>query len=165
MPLRITRLTRQHDRRDFDSGEPDLDAYLHRYALQNDERDISRTYVAVDEDGVRVRGYFTLTNASIRFEELPARGLPKYPIPAVLLARLAVDRREQGLGLGRYLLFEALHLAESVSEVSGVHVVLVHALHEKAKSFYMKHGFSPIPGQPLHLYMTMKDVRSLNLGD
>ncbi len=102
-------LTKAHDRAAFDCGVPSLNSYLQRSARQNQDRDIGRTCVALEPGQVRVWGYYTLSSASTEFEEYPENaGLPRYPIPAVLLARLAVDKQRHGQGLGRELLIHAL---------------------------------------------------------
>jgi len=92
--------------------------------------------------------------------ERVAKGLPNYPIGVVLLARLAVDRREHGRGLGRALLKDALLRAVSAAEIVGVRAVLVHALNDEARRFYARFDFEPSPFDPLHLMLLMKDIRA-----
>ncbi|MGH9189117.1 MAG: GNAT family N-acetyltransferase [Acidimicrobiales bacterium] len=115
----------------------------------------------------RIIGYFSLTMGSVLRADAPAklvRGLPSYPIGMVLLAHLAVDRRDQGSGLGRLLLAEALRKAVSAGEAVAARFVVVDAVDEKAARFHERHGFAPAPGHPLRLYRRMKDARkSLDL--
>jgi GNAT superfamily N-acetyltransferase len=154
-------LTRRHDLADFESGEPALDDWLKRHALQAERSGSAKVLVSTEDDGTAVVGYYALAGASITREEASGRaghGQPD-PIPAVLLGRLAVDRRHHGRGLGRSLLMDALaRTAEAAARV-GVRVFLVHALHDEAKAFYMRYGFEESPLDDLTLMMLMKDVR------
>lgn len=113
---------------------------------------------ARDED---VLGYFNLTMGSVLRQDAPhklVRGLPAYPIGMVLLARLAVDRREQGKGLGAILLAEALRKAVVAGEAAAARLVVVDAVDEHAVSFYERYGFIRTPQHGLRLYRRMKDV-------
>jgi predicted N-acetyltransferase YhbS len=83
------------------------------------------------------------------------------PIPVILLSRLAVDRKEQGRGLGSHLLRDAITRSIGVAEQVGVRAILVHALHEEAQRFYVHFEFEPSPTDPLHLMLSMKDARAL----
>ena len=108
--LEIVAIGKGHRREAFDCGEAALNDYLRRYARQNHERNLARSFVAVDA-GKRVLGYHSLASAAVEFESLPpdyAKRLPRYPVPAVRIARLAVDRAMQGKGLGERLLADAL---------------------------------------------------------
>jgi predicted N-acetyltransferase YhbS len=113
-----------------------------------------------------VVGYFSLTMGSVLRQDAPAklvRGLPAYPVGMVLVARLAVDRREQGNGLGGILLAEALRKAVAAGDAAAARLVVVDAIDENAARFYERHGFLPAPEHPLRLYRRMKDiVRSLD---
>src|SRR5262245_38867790 len=109
---RIEALHRDHDRTRLDCGEPTLDEYLARFSRQNQESGVARTFVAVREvDPLRVLGYYSLAVGAIDRANLPpaaARRFPNFPLPIARLARLAVDRSEQGRGLGEHLLLDAL---------------------------------------------------------
>jgi GNAT superfamily N-acetyltransferase len=154
----IEPLTARHDRTAFDSGEPALDAWLRDHAGQASRRDGARTYVAAE--GARVVGYYSLCAFSVECADAPATiRAGRQPIPAILLARLAVDRAHQGRGLGSLLLLDALFVAAAVSERIGARVLALHALHEKAAGFYAAHGFRPFDSDPLTLYLPMRDVR------
>jgi GNAT superfamily N-acetyltransferase len=151
-----------HDFSAFDCAAPALNDYLRKYALQNQQGNAARTYVACR--GRRVVGYYTLAAGSVRPDEPPARvvkGLAKHPVPIILLARLAVDRAEQGKGLGAGLLKDALLRASQAADVIGCRAVLVHAKDDAAKAFYQRFGFEPSPvDEQLRLYLLMKDIRA-----
>jgi predicted N-acetyltransferase YhbS len=138
---------------------------LRKHALANHQNESARTYVAAR--GQRVVGYYSLAAASVRPEQVPQRvkkGLARHSVPVILLARLAVDHREQGKGLGKGLLKDALLRAAQAADLIGCRAVLVHAKDEAAKAFYAKFDFTPSPTDDLHLYLLMKDLRK-NLGN
>ncbi|WP_205881108.1 GNAT family N-acetyltransferase [Leucobacter insecticola] len=146
----------------FESGEPALDRYLVTRALPNHVAGFARCYVSVDSETGSVAGFYTLSAVAIEHAELPgrARRNAPNPVPAVLLGRLAVDRAAQGAGLGRLLVRDALLSTLSAADRIGVRLLLVHALHGKAASFYSNFGFRPSPTDPLHLYVLLGDVRA-----
>lgn len=157
----IERLAANHNIALFDCGKPALDDWLKRFALTNQQSDAARTYVA--RRGGRVVGYYSLSAGAVRREESPARiakGLARHPIGVVLLARLAVDRQEQGRGLGLILLVDALSRALVAAESIGARAVLVHAIDDEAASFYRKYGFEPSPLDSRQLLLLMKDLRA-----
>jgi len=159
--LRLERLHAGHDLRPFDSGNAELDGWLHRHALAAQQMDSARTFLLVEGD--RIVGYFSLTMGSVRREEAPrrlVRGLPGYPVGMVLLARLAVDQSEQGKRRGALLLAEALRKALAAGEAAAARLVVVDAIDDQAASFYRHHGFIPPPDHPLRLYRRMTDIRS-----
>ncbi len=112
-------------------------------------------------------GYYALAAASVERAQAPARvskGLDRHPIPVILLTRLAVDRTQQGKGLGAALLKDALHRSVSASAEIGARAVLVHAKDEEARAFYEHFDVEPSPTDSLHLFLLMKDVRALVSG-
>jgi predicted N-acetyltransferase YhbS len=146
----------------FDSGEPALDDFRRRRALLNDRTGASRTFVTLS--GGRVVGYYTLSTGSVERADLPTARFRKNqpdPIPVLLLGRLAVDQTHQGSGLGSQLLRDAIVRAVSVSGQVGVWAILVHALHNKARDFYLRYDFEPSPTDELHLFMLIQDARDL----
>lgn len=158
-------LHRDYDVTAFDCGASPLNEYLQRFALTNHQNRSARTYVATR--GKRVVGYYTLAAGAVRREDAPSRvakGLANYPVPIILLARLAVDRSEQGHGLGRALLKDALLRAIQAADLIGCRAVLVHAKDQSAQAFYRRFGFEPSPTDELHLYLLMKDIER-SLGD
>jgi len=158
-PPKPVPLDKGHDLSAFDCGVAPLDDYLRKYAWQNHQNRSARTYVTT-RDG-RVVGYYTLAAGSVRREDTPprvAKGLGQYPVPIILLARLAVDRSEQGKGLGAALLKDALQRAAQAADIVGCRALLVHAKDESAQAFYRKFGFESSPVDELHLYLLMKDI-------
>ncbi len=154
-------LAKSHDRAAFDCGVAPLNDYLKHYAWQNQRKSAARTYVATR--GLRVVGYYTLAYGSAAFAEAPAKviaGLGKYPVPVILLARLAVDAGEKGKGLGAGLLKDALLRTLQAAEIAGLRALLVHAKDDAAKTFYQKFGFEPSPTNPYHLFLTIADIQA-----
>ena len=125
----------------FDCGIEALNVYFKRYALQNDRKNIGKTFVCLDEDDII--GYYTLSNAQITFDELSkslSKGLPKYPIPCIRIARLAVNNTYQVKGNGALLLRDALLRIVNLSYQTGICFVIVDAK-EGSKRFYEHYGF------------------------
>ena len=160
MKLVITVLGREHDRQDFDCGEPALNVFLQRFARQQADKDFNRSYVAVAQGELRIRGYYAISTASIDFQNLsPALRLPRYPVPVVRIGRLAVDMREQGNGVGMALLRHAMQLAVSTAEKIGLYAVVVDAKNEAAVAFYAKYGFQRFADQDLSMFLTTDVIR------
>lgn len=159
----IAPLGRLHDRASFDSGEPALDEFFRRNARQNQDRGISRTYVATVQGEDRVVGFYTLASGMVSAGVLPEverRRLPRYPVPAVQLARLAVDRAAHGGGVGKSLLSDALRRSIRAAEVIGIYAIEVHAKHDTAAAFYHRFGFAPLKDDRLHLYLPIHTIRT-----
>lgn len=157
----IEKLAAHHNVSSFDCGNTSLTEWFKRFALLNQRNDSARTYVLL-RSGV-IRGYYSVTAGSVRIEESPARiakGLAKHPIGVILLARLAVDLPEQGTGLGKVLLFDALERSIAASDAIGARAVLVHAIDDSAAAFYKKFGFEESPVGPRQLMLLMKDLRA-----
>jgi len=159
--LSLIPITKTLQKATFDCGYPDLNAYFRHYALKNDELSIGKTFVAIDEAGT-VTGYITLSNAQIETSTIPENivaKLPRYPVPAFRIGKLAVDKRFQGSGVGAWLLRMALQRALDISVSVGVFAILVDAIDEKAKSFYLKFGFIPLIEHPLSLFLPLATIR------
>lgn len=160
--LRVEPLASSHDRSRFESGVEPLDRYFRTQAGQDARKNMAAPFVLVLPDET-IAGYYTLSSTSVQLSELPAqivRKLPRYPlVPATLLGRLAVDRRQQGKGYGRFLLADALYRA-SRSEVASF-AVIVDAKDENARRFYGRESFSPLPDQPMKLFRPMADIEQL----
>ena len=155
-------LAAHHTLEGLDCGTASMNRWLLDHARQSSSAGSARTYVVVDAEQQRVVGYHALAAAAVSPADATIRarrGQPKHPIPAVLLARLAVDVSVQGRGLGAFLLRDAMTRALSASEQIGARVLLVHALHEQARSFYERWGFERSPTDPLNLQMLFKDIR------
>lgn len=145
----------------FDCGSEELNRYLLKYALQNTRADGAVTRVST-RDG-RVAGYYSLAAGAAEHGEATARvkkGLAKHPIPLIVLARFAVDKRSQGTGLGGALLKDALVRVSAAADLIGVRTLVAHAKDEKAKTFYERFDFEPSPTDPLHVFLLMKDIRA-----
>jgi GNAT superfamily N-acetyltransferase len=156
----IEKLRRDHDLNAFRCSNPTLTEWLKKFAWTNQQADSANTYVVTDAN--RVVGYYALTAASVQKQESPSRiakGLANHPIGVVLLARLAVDESQQGKGLGKAMLFDALTRIESAAEIIGLRAVLVHAIDELARRFYLHFGFEESPVNPFHLLLLLKDLR------
>lgn len=158
--LRIEKLSRQHAVEDFDCGQEALNRFLIRFALPNQLANASQTYVGLSGDVVI--GFYTLVVGEVAYEEAPERltkGLARHPVPIVLLARLASDRRWQGRGIGAGLLKDAMHRTMQAADIAGIRAFAVHAKDDTARSFYLHFDFIPSPTDPLHLFMLLKDLR------
>jgi len=151
----------------FDCGRTSLNVWLIRYARQAAAVGSARTYVVVDAQQARVVGYHALAAAGLEREAATARivtRMPQYPIPVVLLARLAVDLSVIGGGLRAWLLRDAMTRTLAAAETIGVRAMLVHAIDQDAAGFYLRHGLEPSPTEPRHLMILIKDIAaSLNV--
>jgi GNAT superfamily N-acetyltransferase len=156
-------LNENHILEAFDCGKhPSLTHWLKEYALASEKSKSARTFVV--HRNKRVVGYFSLAASSIRKEEASPRAAkrqPGYPISVILLARLAVDKTEQGQGLGAALLKNALQRCLQASESIGARAVLVHAIDAQAKAFYQHFGFEECTVDDLHLMLLIKDIPTL----
>jgi GNAT superfamily N-acetyltransferase len=152
-----------HHVEDFDCGVGSLDLWLKKHALQAKAVGSARTFVVEHAERQRVVGYHALTAASISHDEATpraAKGMPRHPIPAALLARLAVDKTVQGHGIGAWLLRDAMLRTLAATESVGIRLLLVHAIDDDARRFYERHGFEASPTDPRNLQMLMKDIRA-----
>jgi predicted N-acetyltransferase YhbS len=157
----IEKLREGHDVSQFDCGNPTLNAWLQKYAWTNQQADSAKTYVALA--GNLVVGYYALTTGSVHKHDSPRRiatGLANHPIGIVLLARLAVDNTQQGKGLGKALLFDALSRIAEAADIVAVRAVMVHAIDEAARRFYAHFEFEPSPVDPFQLLLLLKDLRN-----
>lgn len=149
-------LSATHEVGEFSCGEPALDEWLKRRALANQANGASRTFVVNTSDG-KVVGYYALAAGAVTLADATGnvrRNMPD-PIPVLVLGRLAVDLRATGYHLGASLLKDAVARATAVAENAGVRALLVHALHEKARNFYLKYGFQPSPTERLTLMLRL----------
>jgi GNAT superfamily N-acetyltransferase len=165
----IIRRLEEHDQvENFNCGDEPLNNYLKRHAWSNQQKSsIGVTYVAVDEAAPRaVLGYFTLATASVPRDEFPkkfVRGLPPYDLPLILLARLAVDRRFAGRGLGHALISEAFRVSLRVADEVGCRCIITDAYPDRI-SWYAKYGFVPLQGAaksgPQRMFLDIRTVRA-----
>ena len=162
----IVRFDRSHDRSGFECGHSTLDEWIKIRASQFDRRNLSRTYVATQPGESIVCGYYAISTHRVTYEDLPAtesKGLPRMDVPVVLIGRLAVDRPNQGQGLGAFLLVDALRRSLHISEQVGIRAVEVDAIDDAAQAFYLKFGFRSLLDDTRHLMMPMHEIRKLKL--
>jgi GNAT superfamily N-acetyltransferase len=156
----IEKLRRHHRVEAFDCGREELNRYLVRYAWSNQQAGGAQTYVGLV--GEAIAGYHTLTVGQVSREDAPerlTRGLARHPVPIMLLARLAVDVRWQGQGVGKALLRDAMQRTLQAADIAGIRAFAVHAKDEQARNFYQRFDFTPSPTDPMHLFVLLKDVR------
>jgi GNAT superfamily N-acetyltransferase len=153
------KLSTDHDLSHFQCGEPALDDWLRRRALQNEESGASRTYVLCF--GNRVVGYYALAVGAVAHAEAPGRVRRNMPDPVALMVigRLAVDQTMQGQSIGPALLRDAVLRTIQAAEIAGIRAILVHAISDRAKSFYERSGFIPSPIDPMTLMITVAGAR------
>ncbi len=158
---KVEPISESHDASQFDCGSHEsLNDWLKRFALTNQKSESARTYV-VHRNG-SVVGYYSISAGSVSIERVPSRvakGIARHPVPVILLARLAVHKDEQGTGLGKALLKDALARIASGADIVGACAVLVHAIDEQARKFYEHFDFEPSPVQDLQLMLLLKDLR------
>src|ERR1043166_3469709 len=150
----VAPLNKDHQRSDFSSGHASLDDFIKKYATQYARRKLGTTYVATSGGEHRVLGYYTLAPSHFAFAHAPTKllkGLPKHPVPSLLLARLAVNQSERGRGLGRHLLLDAFERCIRVAREVAFRAIEVEAIDDQAVAFYAKYGFLPFPSDPYHL--------------
>ena len=153
-------LADHHNIADFRSGEASLDDWLKRRARANQVSGASRTYVA--RAGNRVIGFYALASGVVTVESAPGRfrrNMPN-PIPVAVLARLAVDHAWHGRGLGRALFRDAARRVAHAADAIGIRGIVVHAISEEAKNFYLALGFDASPREPMMLMVTLSDIRA-----
>ena len=167
MAVTIRRLEESDEVEGFDCGDEPLNNYLKRHAWTNQQKvSIGVTYAAVDESAPRtVLGYFTLATSSVPRDRFPSkyvRGLPPYDLPLILLARLAVDRRFSGRGLGHALISEALKITLRVADEVGCRCIVTDAYPDKA-GWYARYGFLPLEGtaatSPQKMFLDVRTIR------
>jgi GNAT superfamily N-acetyltransferase len=160
----IAALNAEHDVSEFDCGSSAQTTWLRSHALQAQRADTATVFVSCYRDTLRVAGYYALAAGSVGSEGVPARiaaGTGRYPVPVVVLARLGVDVRAQGRGLGKALLRDAFLQTAATAERVGVRALVIHAESERAVAFDQRvdAGFARMPFEPLHVVLLMKDLR------
>lgn len=157
----------RHHVADFASGREPLDRWLMRYAGQGERRDATRTFVTTGKDGT-VRGYYTLLVGQVEHEdatEAVRKGLSRhFPIPVAILARLAVDLRSQGRGLGARLLDDALKRVCRAAQEVAVRAVVVHLIDDEAAGFYTRFGFRGLSATPRTMMVTLAELHKAGYG-
>lgn len=159
-PVRKLAATDQTDA--FDCGQAALNQFLQRHALVNQRANSAQTYVCCQ--GAGVVGFYSLAVGSADPGAAPARvmkGLARHPVPVMILARLAVDKAHQRKGLGQALLRDALLRTAQAADIAGIRCLLVHAKDDEARRWYESWEFEPSPTDPHHLFLMLKDLKSL----
>lgn len=161
MKMHIARINSAHQRKAFSCGKEALDFYIQNQARQEDKKDIAACFVLIDQDAL-VKGYYTLSSASIPRELVPAdisRKLPRYKdLPVTLLGRLAVDKSISGQGYGEFVLMDALRRAVDVSIKSITSLaIVVDPIDTEAAEFYSKYGFIQLKGSS-RMFLPMATV-------
>ena len=157
----IRKLTPSDAVQSFDCGDVALNSFLHRFALVSQQSNSAQTYVC--GYGGSVVGFYSLAVGSVDPAAAVPRvikGVPRHPVPVMILARLAVDVAHQRVGLGRALLKDALRRTAQAADIAGIRALLVHAKDERARNWYLSFDFEPSPSDPLHLFLLMKDLRA-----
>lgn len=149
-----------HKLEGFDCGKPSLNDWLLRHARQAQGSGSAKTFVVAEDE--RVAGYFSLTVGQVDTLAAPERlrkGMGQYPIPVVILARLTVDRRDRGRGLGVGMLKDAIRRTLLIAEQAGIRALLTHPIDEDAARFYRRFGFEDSPLREQQLLLLLKDAR------
>jgi GNAT superfamily N-acetyltransferase len=161
---KVQKLASTHDVSVFDCGSPALNQFLQRFALVNQQANSAQTYVSCEDGTNHVAGFYSLAVGSVVQAAAAGRlgkGLAGHPVPVMILARLAVDRRFQGVGFGRALLKDALLRIAQAADIAGIRAILVHAKDDAARNWYLQWGFEPSSTDPYHLYLLIKDLLAL----
>lgn len=152
-----------HDRTGFDCGVHQLNSYLHDCAIDDAGNDISKTYVATPKADNRVLGFCTLAATSVRrskLDETIREQLGRFPqVPGIIMGQLGVQESYHRQGIGGSLLTHMFRLAESLSAQIGIALVILDALNEEVKRFYEHYGFRDLPGSPLQMFISMREIR------
>jgi len=161
--IRIEPLASAHDRAAFSCGKEPLDRYLRQQATQDIRRGVASVFIAVAPDQPeRILGFFTLSAASIIPSDLPpeaARRVPRHPIPAALIGRLAVDLRWMRRGLGAVLLADAVQKAMSAAETVAMSAIVVDPIDDEARSFNAAFGFRSLQGPQRRMFLPLSTPR------
>lgn len=157
--VRVEPLGSDHDRAAFNCGNESLDRYIRTQASQDTRRGVARVFVAVlPEEPKRIAGFFTLSAAWVTASDLPpeeAKRLPRHPIPAALVGRLAVDRGFARRGLGSILLADAVKKIMAAAETVAMTVVIVDPIDDAARAFYAAFGFRSLQGPRQQMFLTL----------
>ena len=146
----------------FDSGQPALNQFLQRFALTSQKANSAQTYVSCQKGAVA--GFYSLAVGSVEPENTAPRvlkGMARHPVPVMILARLAVDLKHQGVGLGHALLRDALLRCAQAADIAGIRALLVHAKDDAARQWYLNWEFEPSETDPFHLFLLLKDLKAI----
>jgi GNAT superfamily N-acetyltransferase len=158
--LRIEKLRRDHLLEGFDCGRDELNRFLIKHAFQSQQGNASQTYLAMADE--HVVGFYTLVVGAVEYTEAPTRllkGLGRYPVPLMVLARLGVSVTWQRKGLGAGLLKDAMLRTLQAADIAGIRALATHAKDDQARTFYERYDFVPSPTDPYHMFLLLKDIR------
>jgi GNAT superfamily N-acetyltransferase len=161
--FRLERLQRDHPRKSFRCGESQVDDWLAKNALQNQDKHLSATRVLLDQGGA-IAGYYTLATGQVDFSDLPAevaKRLPRRVLPVAVLAWLGVSSDRQGQGLGQLLLAQALRDCWEAGKTFAFVAVVLDCLNGAAKAFYRRWDFEELPGHPYRLFLSAKRLDAM----
>ncbi len=156
----------RHDRASFSCGEHALDSYIRCQASQDARRRVAQVFVAAGQASGEIAGFYTLSAASFEKDELPAnlaKRLPHYPVPVVVIGRLAVDLGRRGRRPGEFLLLDAVRRVARASNAIAVCAIVVDAKNDRVRAFYERYGFIPFPSAPRRLFLPMQTLEKLGL--
>lgn len=162
----LERLAKAHPRKAFTSGQAEVDDWLRTKALQNQDKSLSVTKVLLDGSG-DIAGYYTLATGQVDFSELPpdvAKKLPKRMLPVAVLAWLGVSTEDQGAGLGKSLLAQALRDCHTAGQTFAFIAVILDCVNDAAKAFYRYFDFAELPGHPYRLFLTAAQLDAMMSG-
>ena len=161
--FRLESLSRAHPRKRFRSGVADVDDWLVKYALQNQDKHLSTTRVLLDATAA-IAGYYTLASGQVDFGDLPAdeaKKLPRRMLPVAILAWLGVSEQHQGKGLGRLLLAHSLRDCFEAGQTFAFIAVILDCINDAAKAFYQKFDFRELPGHPYRLFLSAGQLEAM----
>lgn len=151
-------LSSAHSKDNFDCGVDDLNRFIKQFASQNQKKKLTRTYVCL-KDGKTIVGCYSLAFGSVHQDGAPefmTRGIGKYQIPVMIIGRLAINKSEQGKGLGKAILKDAILRTKAAEEIAGLRAIIVHAKDNSAQEFYTKYGFILSLNDPLTLFFPIE---------
>ena len=157
-------ITRKHDRSAFDCGDANMNGFLLRYARQSHDQGAAKTFLAIDDTTKAILGFYSLAPASLAYQRTPEivqRGLARHDIPGFRLARIAVDRAQQGKGLGGQLLLAAGRRCLAAAAVVGGIVLIIDAKSDRAASWYVSYGALPLIDAERTLVLPLATLESL----
>ncbi|WP_196784640.1 GNAT family N-acetyltransferase [Crateriforma conspicua] len=159
-------LSKSHNRKGFQSGQDEVDAWLKKTAFQNQKKHLSSTKALLDSESSIV-GHYTLATCQVDFSDLPveiAKSLPSRQLPVAVLAWLGIDKSFQGRGIGKRLLATALKDCYDAAQTFAFIAVILDCVDAPSKAFYQQFDFAELPGYPMRLYLPFKLLERLALG-
>jgi GNAT superfamily N-acetyltransferase len=157
----ISKLTDSFAIGSFVSGEHHLDYYLSKHALLNQNSNLGQTWILHENGAIEIIGYYTISMSSVPVSSLPQQftvGFPSFDIPCLLIGKMAVDKRFQKNGFGKYMLYDILQKAKELTHTAGCHAIIVDAIDSQAFTFYNKFGFIPFVNRPLGLFLPIQTI-------